>query len=240
LELLDRNIRTPERAVMFSELPVLAAYPDLASVGADSAGQNAFSLIKHQILRNFKLELLNTPNSGSPKIIAVASILNDEGKSTIAAELSQLLQSQGNNVLILSPDESGSDKENIVHYDVPKNFSELSGLQELMTIDETAGKDFIIVELPSFQGNEIPVHLLRRSALILFVMRADRIWRRSDSSVLRYITFPEGPKIHSIVNGVHLERIEEFVGELPTARSTFRSFIKRMAEFRFQTARGKA
>lgn len=240
LELLDRNIRTPERAVMFSDLPVLAAYPDLASVSTDQAGQNAFALIKHQFLRNFKLELLNAPNTGSPKIIAVASILNDEGKSTIAAELSHLLQSQGNSVVILSPDESGSDTENIVHYDVPKNFSELSGPQELMTIDETTGKDFIIIELPSFQGNEIPVHLLRRSALILFVMRADRIWRRSDSAVLRYITFPEGPKIHGIVNGVHLERIEEFVGELPTARSTFRSFIKRMAEFRFQTARGRA
>jgi hypothetical protein len=71
-------------------------------------------------------------------------------------------------------------------------------------------------------------------------MRADRIWRRSDAAVLKYITFPEGPKIHSIVNGVHLERIEEFVGELPTARSSFRSFIKRLAEFRFQTSRGRA
>lgn len=239
LELLDRNIRTPERAVMFSELPVLAAYPDLASVGTDQAGQNAFSLIKNQILRNFKLELLNTPNIATPKIIAVASILNDEGKTTIAAELSQLLQAQGNNVIILTPDVLESDIEHMVHYDIPNNFSEITGFHELMNTGDSKEKDFIIVELPSFQGNEIPVHLLRRSSLILFVMRADRIWRRSDSAVLKYITFPEGPKIHSIVNGVHLERIEEFVGELPTARSSFRSFVKRMAEFRFQTSRGK-
>ncbi len=239
LELLDRNIRTPERAVMFSELPVVAAYPDLSSVGTDQAGQNAFSLIKHQILRNFKLELLNTPNTAAPKVIAVASILNDEGKSTIAAELSGLLTAQGNNVVTLTPDEIGSENENVLHYDIPNNFSEISGCHELMKTDDAAGKDFIIVELPSFQGNEIPVHLLRQSALILFVMRADRIWRRSDSAVLKYFTFPEGPKIHSIVNGVHLERIEEFVGELPTARSSFRIFIKRMAEFRFQTSRGK-
>jgi succinoglycan biosynthesis transport protein ExoP len=240
LELLDRNIRTPERAVMFSELPVLAAYPDLASVGTDEAGQNAFSLIKHQILRNFKLELLNTPNTGDPKVIAVVSILNDEGKSTIAAEIAQLLTSQGNSVAVLTPDELRSQNDTTLHYDVPSNFSVISDCHELTTMNNGAGKDFIIIELPSFQGNEVPVHLLRRSALILFVMRADRIWRRSDAAVLKYITFPEGPKIHSIVNGVHLERIEEFVGELPTARSSFRSFIKRLAEFRFQTSRGKA
>ncbi|MFZ4621704.1 MAG: GumC family protein [Bacteroidota bacterium] len=240
LELLDRNIRTPERAVLFSDLPVLAAYPDLASVTADEAGQNAFSLIKHQILRNFKLELLNAPNTGTPKIIAVASILNDEGKSTVAAELAQLLTAQGNSVLILTPDELLPENNNALHYEVPNNFSTITACHELTEINDGLGKDFIIIELPSFQGNEIPVHLLRRSALILFVMRADRIWRRSDSAVLKYITFPEGPKIHSVVNGVHLERIEEFVGELPTARSSFRSFIKRMAEFRFQTSRGKA
>jgi succinoglycan biosynthesis transport protein ExoP len=239
LELLDRNIRTPERAVMFSDIPVLAAFPDLASVGTDTTNQSAFSLIKNQILRNFKLELLNRPNTADPKIIIVASILNDEGKSTISTELSRLLTSQGNSVVILTPKEAGSENGIGTHYDVPNNFSEITGYHELLKTNETTGKDFIIVELPSFQGNEIPVHLLRQSALILFVMRADRIWRSSDSAVLKHITFPEGPKIHSIVNGVHLERIEEFVGELPMTRSSFRSFIKRMAEFRFQNSRGK-
>lgn len=238
LELLDRNIRTPERAKIFSRLPILAAYPDTAIIANNSTHDQTLTLIRNQILRNLKLELMNTGSSSNQKVIIVASVLNGEGKSTVSTEFAELLIANGNTVSIIAPHELPVSSSEIIHFELPKNFSDTDHYKNLLPKGKKISSNFVIVELPSFQGNEIPVRLIQQSSLILFVMRADRIWRRSDSTVLKYISFPEGPLIQGIVNGVQLDRIEEFVGELPIVRSSFRTFIKRIAEFRFQAVRG--
>jgi uncharacterized protein involved in exopolysaccharide biosynthesis len=237
LEVLDRNIRTPERAAIFSRLPILAAYPDTASFKKKQIQQQSVDLVRNQILRNLKLELMNTGEMSKQKMIVVASVLNGEGKSTVSAEFAELLASHGNTVTVIAPHELTAASSEVIQYEVPKNLSGIAHVNGIVPKGNEITSDYIIVELPSFQGNEIPVQLIRQSSLILFVMRADRIWRKSDATVLKYLSFPEGPKIQGIVNGVQLDRIEEFVGELPMVRSTVRTIIKRIAEFRFQSLR---
>lgn len=239
LELFDRNIRTPERAALFSRLPVLAAFPD-TTAAATETDRNAVELILNQMLRNLKIGLLRSANNAHPRIISVCSVLPGEGKTTIAQELARLLTAQGNEVKLLLPQGTDANDTSVVPYTVPQNFSEVTQFQELVKETSQTSSDFIIIEVPAFQQNEIPLKLLKNSSLILFVMRADRIWRSSDDVVTKFITMPDGPPVHAVINGVQLERVEEFVGELPKSRGRFRTAVKRLAEFRFASGRRRA
>ncbi|MBP9212380.1 MAG: hypothetical protein KBF97_06235 [Bacteroidetes bacterium] len=236
LEMFDRNIRTPERAALFSRLPVLAAFPDTAAAATET-DKNAVLLIRNQMLRNLKMGLLRSGNTTHPRTITVCSVLPGEGKSTVAQELAALLTAQGNDVTLLLPQGTDAEGTPAVPYTVPQNFSEVSQFRDLVKEKKKNSADFIIIEVPAFQQNEIPLKLLKSSSLILFVMRADRIWRSSDDVVTKFITMPDGPPVHAVINGVQLERIEEFVGELPKSRGRFRAAVKRLAEFRFLSGR---
>lgn len=237
LELLDHNIRTPERAALFSQLPVLAAFPDVSLTAWTESETRSLTLIRSQMLRNLKLELQRGAKNVPPRTIVICSVLSGEGKTTVASELSALLTAQGAAVTTLLPHETAVPFADVLPYMLPKNFSDVQQVKELAGERTKLGSDFLLLELPPLQQSEIPVHLLESASLILFVMRADRIWRSSDTALLQFLSAPDRSPIRAVVNGVQLERIEEFTGELPKERSTLRSTIKRLAEFRFQRSR---
>ncbi len=236
LELLDRSIRTPERATIFSRLPIVAVSADRSQISRSIEHEMSIELIRKQTLRNIKLELSSLKHSSTQHIIIVASMQKNEGKSTISTEIASLLALNGSSVAILSPHEQtmSTNSENVLSlpYFIPSNFSNVRSYIDLNPKQKQPLADFVIIELPSMQENELPIQLIESAQMFLFVMRADRIWRKSDSVLLSYISFNNGPLIRGIVNGVQLDRVEEFVGELPKRRSTFRKFVKRLAEFR--------
>jgi succinoglycan biosynthesis transport protein ExoP len=240
LELLDRSIRTPERATIFSRLPVAAVFPDISRFSGSDEQRASLELIRKQTLRNIKLELAERKNNAAQHVIIVASMQRGEGKSTFAGEISMSLASSGISVALLTPDTLSdtiqAEQLQTIRYSIPSDFSGVRSYMDLLPKKKQRIADIVVIELPAMQENEIPVRLIEASQLFLYVMRADRIWRKSDTVLLNYLSKSNSSSIRAVVNGVQLERTEEFVGELPRQRSSVRKFIKQVAEFRLLKA----
>lgn len=235
LEMLDRSIRTPDRATNFSGMPVVAVYPDKSRLSRTLEENASLELIRKQTLRNIKLELAEIKGNSRQHVLIVGSMQKNEGKTTIASELASILASGGSSVALLTPHETVMgihDNFLSLRYDVPADFSNVRSYIDLLANQHQHLADIIIIELPSLQENEVPIHMINAAHMFLFVLRTDRIWRKSDTVLLNYLSANSGVRMRSVVNGMQLDRLEEFVGEMPKRRSTLRKFVKRIAEFR--------
>ncbi len=133
LSLLDRTLRTPNRAAAATGLELASAYPVLPrpsglasgstsrgpAAGAEAAGaeaaeaeeaeaaeqQRMHRILDAQLLRSLQAAGVDGP-SGGPTVLLVASPRPQEGKTTVARRLAHTLAGEGASVRLLQP---GSD-----------------------------------------------------------------------------------------------------------------------------------
>jgi|GEM_PF-1779582 len=242
VELLDESLRSPAEARRRTGLDVLGFIPEHSpsNVSEDSDLDRSVKVLSARL----KTIMAREPHKET-HLICLASTGEGDGKTTTARLLARNLSASGLPVFWVSP-KRGQETNNHVDgelahadasdtdatYHVDPEYSKASHIQDLMQLP--AGERVVILmELPAFGENEIPVSLLKTADTVLWVARAHSIWTELQESTLRFAKELAGVEPMMVLNAVKRERLESAMGEMNKKRSFLRRSTKRLLQRNF-------
>lgn len=245
VELLDESLRSPAEARRRTGMDVLGFIPehDPSNVSGDGDLNRSVSVLSARL----KTIMAREPDKET-HLICLASTSEGDGKTTTARLLARNLSASGLPVFWVLPKSGrtqapGSDSspdrsignlpdESEATYAVDPEYSKASHIQDLMRLP--AGERVVILmELPAFGENEVPVSLLKTADTLLWVARAHSIWTELEESTLRFSKELAGIDPMMVLNAVKRERLESAMGEMNKKRSFLRRGTKRLLQRNF-------
>lgn len=238
IEYFDNTLSDAKMAGEATGLNVLGVMPlYISNKGIENETLNLiFKRSKRKLWQNLKTVLVKKSN---PVVINLLSISEKEGKSFVGYELSQLLFQLNVRTIFLTPkiDKNGfEDNSNLYCYDLTKYSSEIVSVSELLDMGKIdyADVDYIFIEHPATIDQGYPIELLKNSDLNVMITRANRVWKTNEQRIVENIVTGTNKKLHLILNGCDIERIEDQIGEIPKKRSYLRRRVKQILSMGFK------
>ncbi len=214
IELLDRTLRDAERARRLTGMNILGAFTGRNS----QLKYRGFVKTCNRISAAYACNRL-TPyiKKGDTLRINILSLEEKEGKTFISRYFQESWEELGFNVKYLR-----------VGQDIPIDASLFMAEHIDKHIQLESRPDILIVEYPSIQQYGVPSHLLGSSQVNLLVANACRVWKNSDTELVKYLRdITEGTALYLYLNNATREAVEDFTGQLPP-QTSMRSFANRM------------
>lgn len=214
IELLDRTLRDAERARRLTGMNILGAFTGRNS----QLKYRGFVKTCNRISAAYACNRL-TPyiKKGDTLCINILSLEEKEGKTFISRYFQESWEELGFNVKYLR-----------VGQDIPIDASLFMAEHIDKHIQLESRPDILIVEYPSIQQYGVPSHLLGLSQVNLLVANACRVWKNSDTELVKYLRdITEGTALYLYLNNATREAVEDFTGQLPP-QTSMRSFANRM------------
>ena len=214
IELLDRTLRDAERARRLTGMNILGAFTGRNS----QLKYRGFVKTCNRISAAYACNRL-TPyiKKGDTLCINILSLEEKEGKTFISRYFQESWEELGFNVKYLR-----------VGQDIPIDASLFMAEHIDKHIQLESRPDILIVEYPSIQQYGVPSHLLGSSQVNLLVANACRVWKNSDTELVKYLrAITEGTALYLYLNNATREAVEDFTGQLPP-QTSMRSFANRM------------
>lgn len=214
IELLDRTLRDAERARRLTGMNILGAFTGRNS----QLKYRGFVKTCNRISAAYACNRL-TPyiKKGDTLCINILSLEEKEGKMFISRYFQESWEELGFNVKYLR-----------VGQDIPIDASLFMAEHIDKHIQLESRPDILIVEYPSIQQYGVPSHLLGSSQVNLLVANACRVWKNSDTELVKYLRdITEGTALYLYLNNATREAVEDFTGQLPP-QTSMRSFANRM------------
>ena len=214
IELLDRTLRDAERARRLTGMNILGAFTGRNS----QLKYRGFVKTCNRISAAYACNRL-TPyiKKGDTLCINILSLEEKEGKTFISRYFQESWEELGFNVKYLR-----------VGQDIPIDASLFMAQHIDKHIQLESRPDILIVEYPSIQQYGVPSHLLGSSQVNLLVANACRVWKNSDTELVKYLRdITEGTALYLYLNNATREAVEDFTGQLPP-QTSMRSFANRM------------
>ena len=214
IELLDRTLRDAERARRLTGINILGAFTGRNS----QLKYRGFVKTCNRISAAYACNRL-TPyiKKGDTLCINILSLEEKEGKTFISRYFQESWEELGFNVKYLR-----------VGQDIPIDASLFMAEHIDKHIQLESRPDILIVEYPSIQQYGVPSHLLGSSQVNLLVANACRVWKNSDTELVKYLRdITEGTALYLYLNNATREAVEDFTGQLPP-QTSMRSFANRM------------
>lgn len=214
IELLDRTLRDAERARRLTGMNILGAFTGRNS----QLKYRGFVKTCNRISAAYACNRL-TPyiKKGDTLCINILSLEEKEGKTFISRYFQESWEELGFNVKYLR-----------VGQDIPIDASLFMDEHIDKHIQLESRPDILIVEYPSIQQYGVPSHLLGSSQVNLLVANACRVWKNSDTELVKYLRdITEGTALYLYLNNATREAVEDFTGQLPP-QTSMRSFANRM------------
>mgnify|MGYP005927927971 FL=1 len=214
IELLDRTLRDAERARRLTGMNILGAFTGRNS----QLKYRGFVKTCNRISAAYACNRL-TPyiKKGDTLCINILSLEEKEGKTFISRYFQESWEELGFNVKYLR-----------VGQDIPIDASLFMAEHIDKHIQLESRPDILIVEYPSIQQYGVPSHLLGSSQVNLLVANACRVWKNSDTELVKYLRdITEGTALYLYLNNATREAGEDFTGQLPP-QTSMRSFANRM------------
>ena len=214
IELLDRTLRDAERARRLTGMNILGAFTGRNS----QLKYRGFVKTCNRISAAYACNRL-TPyiKKGDTLCINILSLEEKEGKTFISRYFQESWEELGFNVKYLR-----------VGQDIPIDASLFMAEHIDKHIQLESRPDILIVEYPSIQQYGVPSHLLGSSQVTLLVANACRVWKNSDTELVKYLRdITEGTALYLYLNNATREAVEDFTGQLPP-QTSMRSFANRM------------
>ena len=214
IELLDRTLRDAERARRLTGMNILGAFTGRNS----QLKYRGFVKTCNRISADYACNRL-TPyiKKGDTLCINILSLEEKEGKTFISRYFQESWEELGFNVKYLR-----------VGQDIPIDASLFMAEHIDKHIQLESRPDILIVEYPSIQQYGVPSHLLGSSQVNLLVANACRVWKNSDTELVKYLRdITEGTALYLYLNNATREAVEDFTGQLPP-QTSMRSFANRM------------
>ena len=214
IELQDRTLRDAERARRLTGMNILGAFTGRNS----QLKYRGFVKTCNRISAAYACNRL-TPyiKKGDTLCINILSLEEKEGKTFISRYFQESWEELGFNVKYLR-----------VGQDIPIDASLFMAEHIDKHIQLESRPDILIVEYPSIQQYGVPSHLLGSSQVNLLVANACRVWKNSDTELVKYLRdITEGTALYLYLNNATREAVEDFTGQLPP-QTSMRSFANRM------------
>ena len=214
IELLDRTLRDAERARRLTGMNILGAFTGRNS----QLKYRGFVKTCNRISAAYACNRL-TPyiKKGDTLCINILSLEEKEGKTFISRYFQESWEELGFNVKYLR-----------VGQDIPIDASLFMAEHIDKHIQLESRPDILIVEYPSIQQYGVPSHLLGSSQVNLLVANACRVWKNSETELVKYLRdITEGTALYLYLNNATREAVEDFTGQLPP-QTSMRSFANRM------------
>ena len=214
IELLDRTLRDAERARRLTGMNILGAFTGRNS----QLKYRGFVKTCNRISAAYACNRL-TPyiKKGDTLCNNILSLEEKEGKTFISRYFQESWEELGFNVKYLR-----------VGQDIPIDASLFMAEHIDKHIQLESRPDILIVEYPSIQQYGVPSHLLGSSQVNLLVANACRVWKNSDTELVKYLRdITEGTALYLYLNNATREAVEDFTGQLPP-QTSMRSFANRM------------
>lgn len=198
-EYFDSSIRNAERAKELIGLPILSIFPHIYK------NKEWIEQVKKKLVHIAAQELANRRSTALFRI-ALVSIIEGEGKSTLGSAIADAMQQLGLRVCMVGQD-----------------------TQQVLVAPPNADQyDVVIYELSSILSHPVPLGVVQDVDQFVLVVRANRGWEKSDQRALEVLTSICAHKPVVLLNGVEEEGLEHFLGEIDKPRSVLRIWIKRL------------
>ena len=187
IELLDRTLRDAERARRLTGMNILGAFTGRNS----QLKYRGFVKTCNRISAAYACNRL-TPyiKKGDTLCINILSLEEKEGKTFISRYFQESWEELGFNVKYLR-----------VGQDIPIDASLFMAEHIDKHIQLESRPDILIVEYPSIQQYGVPSHLLGSSQVNLLVANACRVWKNSDTELVKYLRdITEGTALYLYLN----------------------------------------
>ena len=146
-----------------------------------------------QLFNALNIEIAQVSDKPYPPVVTLFSILNKQGKSWVAHGLVRLYTGADHRVAYCYPRKTGNEQPefepNVTYlpYTIQPDFMNVTSINYLLdhSYDFDASQfDRILLELPALANNQMPVYLLKNSALSLLVIDAGSSWARAEKQLL--------------------------------------------------------
>ncbi|RYC72146.1 MULTISPECIES: GumC family protein [Spirosoma] len=190
---LDKKIHSPDQAEQMVGMPVTAVFPTVSKPNVYSKVTWASRSMFERLFNAIHIEITQATSSPYPPIITLFSIRPKQGKSWVANGLAQLYNDADQQVAYCYPRQKGNEQREIRNgitffpYTIRPDFMNVTDISYLLDASQdfdATRYDRILLELPSLIDHQIPVFLLKRSALSLLVIDANTAWTRAEKQLL--------------------------------------------------------
>jgi uncharacterized protein involved in exopolysaccharide biosynthesis len=208
---LDKRIQSPEQAESMIGMPVVALFPTVKKPTVFTKASLAARSMFEQLFNAINIEVTQNSTKPYPPVITLFSIRSRQGKSWVAKGLIQLYENADQQVAYCYPKETGNEQREYMKgvtyfpYTVRPDFMNVTGIEYLIDYNQgldTTQYDRIILELPALINNQIPVYLLKNSALSLLVVDANSPWARAEKQLLSMYERVTNQPILTVLNRV--------------------------------------
>ncbi|MFY1612189.1 GumC family protein [Macellibacteroides fermentans] len=216
LEIIDRTLHDNLRTELFTNLPVIGAYPGKSLIKYRNYDK-AVQAIATKYLSRAILPYLINKKEKLPFIINFLSTEGGDGKSFLLNELIKYWGEAGLNVKSLKWNE-----------DFNIYSSEYLIANSITDLYKTNNEDILLVEHPELKSNNISTKLLNEANLNIIIVRATRGWKDSDSILVDKISNQLiDKKLVIYLNKAERYVVEGYTGMLPPY-NTYRKLIYRL------------
>nr|WP_321521481.1 hypothetical protein [uncultured Macellibacteroides sp.] len=216
LEIVDRTLHDKVRTELFTNLPVIGAFPGKSLIKYRNYDK-AVQAIAIKYLSSAILPYLINKKEKLPFIINFLSTEAGDGKSFLINELVQYWSEGGLKVKSLKWNED---------FNVySSEYLIANGIVDLYKIEN---EDILLVEYPELKSNNISTNLLNEANLNMIIVRATRGWKESDSILADKISGQlDNGKLVVYLNKAERYVVEGYTGMLPPY-NTYRRLIYRL------------
>lgn len=190
---LDKKIYSPDQAEQMVGMPVTAVFPTVKKPHVFSKVTWASRSMFERLFNAIHIEITQAPNTPYPPVITLFSIRPKQGKTWIADGLARMYGEADQRVAYCYPSRTGSDRLELIRgvtyfpYAIRPDFMNVTDIDYLLDYQndfDATQYDRILLELPSLIDHQIPVFLLKRSALSLLIIDANTAWSRAEKQLL--------------------------------------------------------
>ncbi|MBV6645097.1 MAG: hypothetical protein KI790_06595 [Cyclobacteriaceae bacterium] len=216
IDLLDHSLRSPGRTESVTGLPVAGALPHF-----DSKTDKQYPDLQQKAI-NHIIDRIGIENR--KQLILVISAFAGEGKSTLSRLLTDKLELLGLNPQYFPLAVNQPNQERSASHMISMNIeSEI----------ENGFEGYTILQLPALVGRIIPKNLIESADQILWLGRADRSWTLAQQRLKERIEAMASGKIHIVLNGIKIYRLEDLLGDINPYRNESLKWIRRVVRFEF-------
>jgi len=235
LEHFDNSIKTPDRLREYSGLYLAAGFPFLQRKEI-SMYRTLYVRLISQLASHVSSRFYKKGSEQKPFLIIVSSTRSSEGKTMISQLLARELRIKGEKVLCINTSSKTDYKFLLNHtdsdnkqYSPPKDLIEVDlNSESIFKGCEIKNFKYLILEIPSLIGSDIPIKILKKADLSLVVVKSTRNWNKADKMAIDSYEKIINHEPSVVINGTETDCLESIIGEIPKKRSKLRRYVKRV------------
>ena len=232
--LLDKRIHSPEQAETLIGMPITALFPMVKKPQAFTKATMAARSMFERLFNAINVEVTQNASRPYPPIITLFSIRSRQGKTWVANGLLELYGQAEQQVAYCYPRVTGKEQQEqrggitYFPYTIRPDFMNVTGIDYLVEHDQKfdiTHFDRVFLEVPPLINSQIPIYLVKSSALSLLVMDASSGWARTENQLLNmYVRVTKQP-ILAVLNRVEEDEVDVLsrVDAVPPAANQERS-----------------